>query len=352
MRTQARERRGVVVVTVLVMLIVIVGFAALTIDVGYMYNVRADLQHTADSAALSAVQLLPDEIKARLAARDMAEMNLNGVVIDRDVVLGNWDWTTSVFTPNGIPVNAVHVYSQRSKTNGNPVGLFFAPILGVHQTDVSASATAALGRVKRWDVVIVQDVTGSFVDEIDEAREADQGLLDCIREHAPETHVGLVTFTGYGQVVAPLKSVTDQYSSLSAAISTINNCGKPGMPPCSGTNIGVGIDKAMELLGGSTTQRPKAIILVSDGMPNAGIPGYTNQGLANWAVDSANFAGDSEVSIFTLFYSGNDGTPGADDFLAGLVRKDGKAHQTPDPDSISTELQDICLEGMTRMLVE
>ncbi len=352
MSSPGHKRRGVVAVFVMASLVLLIGFAALTLDVGYVYNVRADLQHAADAAVLAGVRSLPDEAEARRVAREYADLNVSGVVKDLDVVLGNWDWTGAVFTANGAPVNAVHVLGHRSTRNENPVHLFFAPFLGVPQTNVSASATAALGRPKRWDVVIVQDVTNSFVDEIDEARAADQGLLDCIREHAPETHVGLVTFTGYGQNVVSLKSVSDQYSTLSSAISTIDNCGNPGMPPCSGTNIGVGIDYAIQMLNGSTTNRPKAMIVVSDGMPNSSLPGYTNADLADWAVTSADAADAANISVYTLFFSGNDGTPGADDFLAGLVRGEGTAHETADPDEIATELQEICLEGMTFMLVE
>ena len=61
------RRRGVVAVFALVMLVVLLGFAALTIDVGAMYNTRADLQHAADAAALAGASAytLPEMNKAR-----------------------------------------------------------------------------------------------------------------------------------------------------------------------------------------------------------------------------------------------------------------------------------------------
>ncbi len=344
------KRRGAVAVFVVVTLVALFGFTALTIDVGYLYNVRAELQNTADAAALAGAQLLPDEAAARETAREYANRNNASVVNDADVVLGNWSWTATAFTPNGTPVNAVHVLGQRSTQNGNPVQLFFAPLLGVSNANVSASATAAYGRAKRWDVVIVQDVTGSFADEIDEARAADQGLLDCIRENAPDTYLGLVTFTGYGWLNSGLKNVEDNYSALSSSIGSIKKCGSSGMPPCSGTNIGAGIDKAMPLLPES--DRPRAMIIVSDGMPQSSLPGYSDDDLADWAIASANQAHAEGISIFTLFYSGNDGREGADEFLAGLIRGDGTSHETPDPAEMATELAEICREGMTLMLVE
>ena len=352
-----KRRRGVAAIFALVILTVLLGFTALTVDVGHIYNVRAELQNAADAAALAGIQMLPDEELARQTARDYANMNYGRygeIVSASDVELGNWNWDTGIYLPGGTPVNAVHVFSHRSEKNKNSVGLFFAPIFGKQATEVSASATAALGRPKRWDVVIVQDVTGSFVDEIDESRLADQDLLDCIRDHAPDTLLGLVTFTGFGQINSGLKSVDTQYNTLSAIIGGINNCGVGAMPPCSGTNIGAGLDEGIAVLSASTsTNLPKAMILVSDGMPqsSANNPGYSDDDLADWARNSADIAHSKGISIFTLFYSGNDGRAGADDFLEGLVRGDGTAHETANPSEISDKLQDICKDSMKTMLV-
>ena len=45
--------RAVVAVQVMVLLVVMLGFAALTVDVGMMYNTRADLQRAADASAMA-----------------------------------------------------------------------------------------------------------------------------------------------------------------------------------------------------------------------------------------------------------------------------------------------------------
>ena len=354
-RHRSSRRRAAVAVFTLVLLLVLLGFASLTLDVGYLYNVRTEMQNTADAAALAGAQMLPDGAAARAAAVKYAHRNSSqhgSVVSNSDVVLGHWDAAAAVFAPGGTPVDAVHVLARCTKSNGNPLKLFFAPAMGISQADVSASATASFGRAGRWDVVIVQDVTSSFKDEMDESRIADQGLLDCIRDHAPDTYLGLVAFTGFGNLVASLQSVDVAYNSLSANIKKFNTCGSKGMPICSGTNIGAGIDTAIPLLTASTTKRPRAIIIVSDGQPNSSLKGYTDKDLANWAVKSADKAAAADISIFTLFYSGNDSTSGAAQFLASLVRGDGTAHQTPNPSDIETELQEICLEGLSLMLVE
>jgi hypothetical protein len=71
-----------------------------------------------------------------------------------------------------------------------------------------------------------------------------------------------------------------------------------------------------------------------------------------WAEKSADKADSLHISIYTLFYSGNDKTIGAEDFLAGLIRGKGTAHETADPSEIGDKLQDICKDGMKSMLVQ
>lgn len=53
------RRPGVVMVFTLTLATVLVGFAALTIDVGMMYGIKAELQRTADAATC---RLLPENI--------------------------------------------------------------------------------------------------------------------------------------------------------------------------------------------------------------------------------------------------------------------------------------------------
>ncbi len=55
------KRRAVTAALVLLMIPVLIGFAALTIDIGAMYNTRADLQRTADAAALAGVAALTSD---------------------------------------------------------------------------------------------------------------------------------------------------------------------------------------------------------------------------------------------------------------------------------------------------
>ena len=59
-RIRPQQERGQVIVLVVVMLIVMLGFAALVIDVGYAYYAHRSLQASTDAAALAGAQELPD----------------------------------------------------------------------------------------------------------------------------------------------------------------------------------------------------------------------------------------------------------------------------------------------------
>ena len=138
-------RRAATVVVVAVIIPVLLGCAALSVDIGYLFNVRLQLQNTADAAALAGAQLLHDEYAARSAAHEYALTNFPSagqVLADNDLYLGNWNTEQRVFTEGGTPLNAVRVTTRRSTTNGNPVDLFFASIFGIFQSDVWAEAIA------------------------------------------------------------------------------------------------------------------------------------------------------------------------------------------------------------------
>ena len=172
------RRRAVVAVQVAVLMTVLVGFAAITIDVGVMYNTRADLQRTADAAALAAASRLVDyefgdpvELARAEALHFVEENHVMGhsVTVDTlgDVVFGqaNYDGETNTYDfvetevmPDAVRVDVKHTADS---TNG-PVSLYFARIFGINSTEISASAMAVI--VPR-DIAIVADLSASHNDD-------------------------------------------------------------------------------------------------------------------------------------------------------------------------------------------
>lgn len=139
------QRRGVALAAVVVSLPLMLGFAALVVDVSYMNSVHMDLRRAADAASLAGVSRLPDKDMVFPTVRKIARMNLpdqGAVIAEQDVVVGNWNADTRSFTPLATPENAVQVTVHRAQSSANAVAMFFASFLGISETDLSATAVA------------------------------------------------------------------------------------------------------------------------------------------------------------------------------------------------------------------
>ena len=159
----ASRRRAAVGVFVVVALPVLLGMAALTVDVGYLYLVRQELQMSADAGAVAGVWSLYDENgnedldAAQSSASNYAAMNSAAGAAQIE-----FGWIQDPFDPASpfIPVtvgaiNSIQVTSRRESSTGNPVSMFFASIFGVNESDVSARAVTAFSPVSALDGVPV-----------------------------------------------------------------------------------------------------------------------------------------------------------------------------------------------------
>src|SRR5947209_2464207 len=60
-RLRWKHRKGNIVALTAVLMVVLMGFLALAVDVGYLYTVRDELQRSADAAAIAAAWELIDK---------------------------------------------------------------------------------------------------------------------------------------------------------------------------------------------------------------------------------------------------------------------------------------------------
>src|SRR5882672_5482218 len=144
-----RDQRGSVMPLVGLCLTVILGFAALAIDLGQQSALHNQMAATADAAALAAASQLPSEKKAVAKALEYAEKNMpaaeNGTVLtDEDIVFGTWYEGRREFVAGGPFTNAVQVTVRRSKQNGNPAPTFFLQIFGQDHADIAAASLAGI----------------------------------------------------------------------------------------------------------------------------------------------------------------------------------------------------------------
>jgi Flp pilus assembly protein TadG len=136
-------RRGSALIWVVVLLPVLIGLCSLAVDWARVQLVKTELSRAADAAARHAAPAIGQGIAAvRARAKDAADDNAADgtpvVLVDSDVVQGNWSVSTKQFTLNGTPANAVRVTARR--TGADAVPLIFARVLGKTHFDVQASA--------------------------------------------------------------------------------------------------------------------------------------------------------------------------------------------------------------------
>lgn len=161
-RKRSTQRRGAVLLLVAVSLVVLIGFAALSIDVGQMYRARTELQRAADAAALAGAsayytdlgytQASFSDLSALVKGRAMLFASMNPTLGDptvadpNDIVLGRFnpaDVRAPMDTSGFLPFNGVEVTLRRTPGSRNgPVEFFFAPILGKPFGGVTATAAA------------------------------------------------------------------------------------------------------------------------------------------------------------------------------------------------------------------
>lgn len=162
------RRRGVVAVQVMVTFTLLIGVAALTVDMGYMWNVRADLQRAADAAALAAAGRLAEvdspASKARSTAQDYVGRNavFNEAIevsVD-DITLGRAELVDGAYTFSEVAddefPDSVHIRLEATRS------FYFGRIFGKNEKTLSAEATALL--VPR-DIAIVADLSASHNDD-------------------------------------------------------------------------------------------------------------------------------------------------------------------------------------------
>jgi hypothetical protein len=129
MSVARKNESGQAVVLMTLSLVVILGMAALVLDVGNWFHTKRRLQGTADAAALAGAQLLPDDPSG---AQTMAltYANKNG----GDVAAANITVSSTV-----IPNDTISVRARKTDPG------FFSGVLGIASADIDARAKVRVG---------------------------------------------------------------------------------------------------------------------------------------------------------------------------------------------------------------
>jgi len=157
------DQRGGIAIWFVLLSPLLLGFAALAVDLARLSLIRTELQNAADAATLAGARALSDAggtpynwSAATATALAVARHNVSNAaqIQDATIETGYWNLQTPSLglrppcTP-GVPgagdIAAIRVtVAISSSQNHGPVRFFFSPILGIDQTGIQASAIAAL----------------------------------------------------------------------------------------------------------------------------------------------------------------------------------------------------------------
>jgi hypothetical protein len=387
----ATDQRGQVMPLLLVgALVVAIGFAAFAIDVGNAYFAKRQLQASADAAALSGAQLLPDVGSAVATAQQFGSggknqpHGLDGVQIDISTKC-----LKSV--PGCTSANAVVVRETATLPTK------FAKLLGIGSFSIHATSTACspCGQ-KPLDVMLVLDRTGSMCTDsaghpdpaCTDLNNARDGMKTFLGLMDPQLdHVGLAVLPpassasgrcdapsasnydsrGSPYVIVPLSDdylVDGQLNPSSDLVQTID-CVKGG----GSTSYATALEQAQgELNQHGRSGVQKVIVFLSDGAANTG-PGYypedspyrrtpCHQGEA-----SAQTIAAGGTTVFSIGYDlehdicqgldqqgtnwvrGPEKPPiAAEEALRGIASEPGNFYNKPDPGQLNTIFASIAAD--------
>lgn len=161
-RPQQAPKRGLTVIFFSMMLVGMMGFIALSVDLGYVATVKTELKRATDAGALAGAGALvqgPQEAMDRVYEY-IALNPVGGRTVSLDQVnvqLGHWNTQTRTFSPSTELPSAVRVQVSHPDQP-----LFFARALGQENFDLADESVAMY---QPRDIMLVLDYSASMNDD-------------------------------------------------------------------------------------------------------------------------------------------------------------------------------------------
>jgi Flp pilus assembly protein TadG len=195
---KARGERGQILAVVALALVALLGVAAFSIDVGYAYYAKRQLQSATDAAALAGAQDLPNATSAIATATTYASDNTPANLAFTFTYTTTCTATAVVATGCVSSVNP----NQLTVSGSASTDTWFAKIFGINHFDVSTHANACSPCSSTpVDIVIAVDRTGSMCSptdssgnciDLDNAKDGIRTMLTDL--NPPYAQIGMVAF--------------------------------------------------------------------------------------------------------------------------------------------------------------
>jgi Flp pilus assembly protein TadG len=194
----ARGERGQILAVVALALVALLGVCAFSIDVGFAYYAKRQLQSATDAAALAGAQDLPNAVTAVTTATNYASANTPSNLAF------TFTYTTSCTNTSILATGCTASVNPNQLTVNGAVSTntWFAKLFGINHFDVTTHANACSPCSSTpVDIVIAVDRTGSMCSPTDGAgncidlNNAKDGIRTMLSDlNPPYAQIGMVAF--------------------------------------------------------------------------------------------------------------------------------------------------------------
>lgn len=288
------DRKGSMLVLVAVALVVFMVAAAFSVDIAYMYMVKAEMRTAVDAASRAGTETLTrtqDAGQATTAAIQIASQNTvagQGLTLRAsDIEIGEATLLNTGkfdFTSGGTQLNSVRVNSIRDAASSDGrVGLFFGSVFGVGDF---APRSDAISAASVRDIALVLDRSGSMQGaRLTALIAAVNTFIDEIESTSPNSAISLTT---YATTATRDIALTEDFAPIRSAVNSMSAEGL--------TNIFQALQFGSDSLEFDAARRSfadRTIILMTDGNFNEG----------GTPVPSANAAAARNHTVHTITFS-------------------------------------------------
>lgn len=327
----------------------VIGFGALGVDLSYIAMSNSQAQAVADAASHAALVAYRTSeasspatraAQGRTAANYFVANNTVGLGETGDLdslTFGIFNPSNGQFSPGAEPFNAARAVVTR--TGGNSLELFLAPLLGQDTAQVrQEGVTAANPR----EVMVVVDRSCSMAWPW--SNPGYRGVRDSlavfgdymVNHQVPLDRLGITSFSSTGDTWDPLRYINGNEADIRSKWSSWGPCPSPYAPyyayACKGgTAQSLGIYPAVDALRFSGNELAfKAIIVISDGNPSG----------SYWAqqfLQSTEVAWSNDIHVWTVGFGQNIN----DGLMESATKGVGTYYRLPSSDGLEDVMLDI-----------
>ena len=313
------NRRGAMMMLVVICLPVVLMFSAFAINVAYMQLTRTELRTATDASvrAGSRVLSLSQDVDAARAAAIAAGArnsvagtpltidpnNVTFGISTLDNTSGKYAFTSTA--DSSTKITGISVKADRTATSADgAVPMLFQ---GIFDTGTFQPVKTAIATHMDRDVFLVLDRSGSMTtvtpgsNRWKDLKKAVQAFLNELKKTPQQEQVGIATYSTSSTLDEGLKT---NYGQL---MKTVNSKSATGM-----TAIGLGMQSGMQGLKDTTTARKvaaKTLVVMTDGIHNTGV----------WPDAVATTAAADDIIVHTITFGA-----GADQVLMKKVAANGQ----------------------------